>query len=363
MEIQFLDIGATYTELKEEIDEAISRVLNSGWYILGEEVRTFEEEFAAYCGTKYCVGVSNGLDALHLVLRAWDIGEGDEVIVPSNTYIATWLAVSYSGAKPIPVEPDEGTYNIDPELIEKSITSRTKALIPVHLYGQPADMDRVIEIANKYKLRILEDAAQSHGALYKGKKTGCLGDAAAFSFYPAKNLAAFVDAGAITTNDEKLEKRAKVLSNYGSKKKYQNVEKGFNCRLDELQAAILRVKLKYLDVWNNRRKEIAKIYVKEIDNFNVELPSVPGWADPVWHLFVIRTKKRDELQKFLNKRRIGTLIHYPIPPHKQNAYYELNHISLSIAEQIHQEVLSLPISPMLKDDQVHRISGAVNQFN
>jgi len=362
LEIPFLDIAATYAELKDEIDEAVSRVLTSGWYILGKEVTFFEEEFASYCGVKYCVGVSNGLDALHLVLRAWDIGEGDEVIVPSHTYIATWLAVSYAGAKPVPVEPDERTYNINPKLIEKALTKRTKAIIPVHLYGQPADMDSINEIAKKYGLKILEDAAQAHGALYKSKKTGCLGDAAAFSFYPGKNLGAFGDGGAVTSNDDKLTKRIKALSNYGSETKYINIEKGFNCRLDELQAAILRVKLKCLDAWNDRRKEIAKIYLKKIVNSNIKLPHVPDWVDPVWHLFVIQTTKRDELQKYLKVKGIGTLIHYPIPPYKQKAYKEFNHITLPPTEKIHQEVLSLPISPMIKDSEALRVSDAVNLF-
>jgi dTDP-4-amino-4,6-dideoxygalactose transaminase len=321
--IPFLSLKETYLELQSEIDEAVHNVLSKGIYILGDEVDSFEQEFANYCGTKYCVGVSNGLDALHLVLRAWDIGPGDEVIVPSNTYIATWLAVSYAGATPVPVEPDANTYNIDPLKIEAAITQRTKAIIPVHLYGQCANMDPINSVALKYNLKVLEDSAQAHGSMYKGKKAGSLGDASGFSFYPGKNLGAFGDAGAVTTNDETLAKRIKYLSNYGSEIKYYNAEKGFNNRLDELQAAVLRVKLKYLDKWNDKRKHLANIYFNELETKNgIILPHVPSDMEPVWHLFVIQSEKRDSLQKHLSEKHISTLIHYPVPPFCQVAYEE-----------------------------------------
>jgi dTDP-4-amino-4,6-dideoxygalactose transaminase len=363
MDIPFLNLKSPYSELKQEIDQAMHDVLSSGWYILGNKVNTFEEEFAAYCGTKYCVGVSNGLDALHLVLRAWDIGQGDEVIVPAHTYIATWLAVSYAGATPVPVEPNERTYNIDPGRIEDAITPRTRAIIPVHLYGQPADMDAINVIAQKHGLKVLEDAAQAHGALYKGRRTGSLGDAAGFSFYPAKNLGALGDGGAITTNDEKLAKRVKALSNYGSEKKYCHLEKGFNCRLDEMQAAILRVKLKYLNEWNERRKTLAEIYRRELANTDIILPFVPKWAVPIWHLFVIRTNRRDEIQQNLANNGIGTLIHYPAPPFKQEAYSEFADVAerFPIALSISNQVLSLPIGPHLTLEQIGYVIGKLRE--
>ena len=263
--IPFLDLRASYLELKTALDSAFQRVMASGWYILGEELKAFEAEFAEYCNVKYCVGVGNGLDALHLILRAMDIGQGDEVIVPSNTFIATWLAVSYAGATPVPVEPDEATYNIDPSKIEAAITEKTKAIMPVHLYGQPADMDPILKIAARHHLKVIEDAAQAHGARYKGKRTGSLGDAAGFSFYPGKNLGAFGDGGAVTTNDSTLAERVRRLSNYGSQVKYAHDVKGFNSRLDELQAALLRVKLRHLDAWNGRRRQIAAQYLRKLN--------------------------------------------------------------------------------------------------
>lgn len=363
--IPFLDLKAAYKELKEEIDEAITRVLNSGWYIRGRELEAFEQEFAAYCGTKYCVGVSNGFDALHLTLRAWDIGVGDEVIVPSNTYIATWLAVSYSGARPVPVEPLEHTYNIDPEKIEDAITIKTKAIIAVHLYGQPADMDSIEIVAKKHGLKILEDSAQGHGARYKNDSIGKQGNAAAFSFYPSKNLGAFGDGGAITTNDKNLAERIRVLANYGSQKKYLNKEKGFNCRLDELQAAVLRVKLRYLDEWNNRRKRIADTYFEGLSaKKNIKLPHVPEWADPIWHVFVIRSDKREELQNLLTANSIETLIHYPIPPFKQDAYSEFFAATndFKITSRLAQEVLSLPMGPHLSMEEIKFVLGILNEF-
>lgn len=354
MNVPFLDLKSPHDELRTELRDAFERVLDSGWYILGNEVKQFENEFAAYCEAEHCIGVGNGLEALHLILRAYGIGAGDEVIVPSNTYIATWLAASYAGATPIPVEPDERTYNIDPSRIEAAITTRTKAIIAVHLYGQPADMDAINAIARKYGVKVIEDAAQAHGACYKGRRVGSLGDAAGFSFYPGKNLGAIGDGGAITTNDAVLAEKVRILCNYGSKVKYHNEVKGFNSRLDELQAAFLREKLKLLDVWNERRRLIAAAYLKQLDNNKLELPYVPEWADPVWHLFVIRTPERDVLQAHLQNKGVSTMIHYPIPPHLQGAYAELGikQGSLPIAESIHREVLSLPIWPSITPQQV-----------
>ena len=360
--IPFLDLKQTYLELKKELDSGIKRVMASGRYILGEEVAAFEGEFAAYCGVKHCIGVGNGLEALHLILRAMEIGPSDEVIVPSNTFIATWLAVTYTGATPVPVEPHERTYNIDPSLIEKAITPKTRAIMPVHLYGQPADIEPIIEIAGKYNLKIIEDAAQAHGARYKGKRTGGLGDAAGFSFYPGKNLGAFGDAGAVTTNDADLAERIRILGNYGSIIKYQHEMKGFNSRLDELQAAILRVKLRKLDEWNVRRREIADCYLKGLaDIQGLILPYVPEWIDPVWHLFVVRSPKRDYLQKYLSDQNIQTLIHYAVPPHKQRAYCEMAAIKLVISEKIHKEVLSLPMGPAMQNDEIDQIINAIKQ--
>lgn len=355
MKIPFLDLKIAHGELRTELEGAFRRVLESGWYILGEEVANFEKEFATFCGVRNCVGVGNGLEALHLILRAYGIGPGDEVIVPSNTYIATWLAVSYAGAVPVPVEPVEATYNLDPDRIEAAITPRSKAIIAVHLYGQPADMGPINTIAEKYGLRVVEDAAQAHGAKYKGRRTGSLGDAAGFSFYPGKNLGALGDAGAVTTNDDELANRVRALRNYGSQAKYHNEYKGFNSRLDELQAAILRVKLPHLDNWNAARCEIAAHYQLALRGSGLIFPAVPEWAEPVWHLFVIRSHDRDSVQKKLAEAGIVTMIHYPIPPHLQPAYSEFHTLNLPIAELIHREVLSLPIFPGISDDQVSRV--------
>ena len=365
MNIPFLDLKAPHEELRQELQDAFTNVLDSGWFIQGKQLEAFENEYAAFCGTKHCIGVGNGLDALHLILRAYDIGVGDEVIVPSNTYIATWLAASYSGATPIPVEPDERTYNIDQALIEAAITPKTKAIMAVHLYGQPADMDAINAIALKYNLKVIEDAAQAQGAGYKGKLAGNLGDAAGHSFYPGKNLGALGDGGAITTNDDELADKLKVLRNYGSRVKYFNEVKGFNSRLDEMQAAFLRVKLRKLSEWNARRKQIAAYYQENLDGTHLVLPFVPDWADPVWHLFVVRSKNRDQLQQHLNDSSIGTVIHYPIPPHLQSAYAELNYIkgSFPIAEIIHEQVLSLAIGPHLGLANANIVCGAVNAFN
>lgn len=355
--IPFLDLRASYLEIQSELDEAYYRVMQSGWYLLGDELKQFEIEFANYCSVPHAIGVANGLQALELILRAYDIGAGDEVIVPSNTYIATWLAVSYVGATPIPIEPDIHTFNIDPNLIECAITPKTKAILPVHLYGQVADMGAIQIIAEKHGLIVIEDAAQAHGAQFQNRRAGALGHAAGFSFYPGKNLGCFGDGGGITTHDAQLAERLRALRNYGSEIKYHNQEKGINSRLDEVQAAVLRVKLKYLDEWNARRKKIATYYQSELAQLHdrIDLPQVPDHHDPVWHLYVIRHADRDTLQKKLNSFGVHTLIHYPIPPHKQKAYAELSHLNLPISEKIHSEVLSLPIGPHLSDAQVEYV--------
>ena len=353
MKVPFLDLRATYLELQTELDEASRRVLDSGWYILGGEVEAFEAEWAAYCGARHCIGVGNGLEALHLVLRAWGIGDGDEVIVPSNTYIATWLAVSYAGATPVPVEPDPATRNIDPSRIEAAITPRTRAILPVHLYGMPADMDPIMAIAARHGLKVLEDAAQAHGARCRGRRCGALGDAAGWSFYPGKNLGAFGDAGAVTTDDADLAQRVRVLRNYGSQRKYYNEVKGFNSRLDPLQAAFLRVKLTRLDDWNRRREAIARLYRERLAGVpGLTLPTVPAWAEPCWHLFVVEHPRRDELQRRLTEAGIGTLIHYPVPPHQSEAYADLEIAAgaLPLARDLAGTVLSLPIGPHLDRD-------------
>jgi len=371
VKVPFLDFVGPYEELKAELDEAYFRFMRSAWYILGREVEAFEQEYAAYCGTNYCVGVGNCLDALHLVLRAYDIGPGHEVIVPSNTYIATWLAVSYAGATPVPVEPDPQTYNLDPARIEAAITPRTKAIMPVHLYGQPADMDPILEIAARHGLKVIEDNAQAQGARYKGRRTGSLGDAAGHSFYPTKNLGAFGDAGAVTTNDPALADHVRALRNYGSRKRYYNDFKGINSRLDELQAAFLRVKLRYLDAWNARRSRIASVYLDglkwEIGNpkSEITLPYVPSWAEPVWHLFVIRHPQRDALQQKLTEAGVGTLIHYPVPPHRSGAYSDLRPLisetwTLPIAEELASTVLSLPMGPHITLEQTEQVVAVVS---
>lgn len=365
MKIQFLDLKTPYLELKDELDRAYKRVMESGWYILGRECEAFEKEFAAFCGTKYCIGVGNGLDALHLILQAYEIGEGDEVIVPANTFIATWLAVSYAGAKPIPVEPDEKTYNINPLLIEQAITEKTKAIIAVHLYGLPADMDSIVHLAKKFNIKVIEDAAQAHGAKYKGHRAGSLGDAAGFSFYPGKNLGAMGDGGAITTNDSILAEKVKMLRNYGSKSKYFNEFKGYNSRLDELQAAMLRVKLSKLDEWNKRRNAVAHKYLKGLQNCNgIVLPYIPKWTEPVWHQFVIKSINRDGLLEYLNKNDIGVLIHYPIPPHLSRAYADEKHKvnDLPVTEGISRSIISLPIGPHITEAEQNEVIEKLKQW-
>ncbi|WP_261388851.1 DegT/DnrJ/EryC1/StrS family aminotransferase [Qipengyuania gaetbuli] len=363
--IPFLDLGAAYRELKPEIDSAVSRVLESGWYVLGPEVEAFEAEWATYCEAKHAVGLANGLDALTLALRALDIGPGDEVIVPSNTYIATWLAVSNVGARPVPVEPDAATYNLDSARIEAAITPATKALLPVHLYGQPADLHPIIEIARCHKLRVIEDAAQAHGARYKGRRLGAHGDIVCWSFYPGKNLGAMGDAGAITTNDAALAERVALLRNYGSREKYVNEEAGVNSRLDPIQAAILRVKLGALDDWTERRRAIAATYTEALSDTGLVLPHVPDWADPVWHLYVVRTSERDAFQARLSSDGIGTLIHYPIAPHLQQAYSGAGHPqdAFPIANQLADEVVSLPIGPQLDTSSVDQIVTTIRKLD
>lgn len=361
MKVQFLNLKSINSQYRNEFHIALDRVLDSGWLVLGKEVESFEQEFARYCETEHCVGVANGLEALHLVLRAWDIGEGDEVIVPSNTYIATWLAASYAGAVPVAVEPDPVTYNIDAACIEAAITPRTKAIIPVHLYGQPADMDAIMNIADRHGLKVLEDAAQAHGARYKGRRTGGLGHAAGFSFYPGKNLGALGDGGAVTTNDSDLADRIRVLRNYGSRIKYHNEVKGYNSRLDELQAAFLRAKLPNLDSDNARRKDVAALYQTGLTGLGLCLPEVPAWADPAWHLYVVRTKHRESLRLKLETLGVGTLVHYPIPPHLQAAYSQIGSREVhSIAEAMADEVISLPMGPHVSAEDVEVVIQSIN---
>jgi dTDP-4-amino-4,6-dideoxygalactose transaminase len=355
-----LNIHQAYTELKNDINLAIARVMDSGQYILGPEVEKFEVNFASFCDANYAIGLSDGLSAIHLGLKAMGIQSGDEVIVPSNTFIATWLAVTECGAIPVPVEPSLENFNLNPELIEKAITKRTKAIIPVHLYGHPADLDKIIEIAKKYNLWVLEDAAQAHGAIYKGKKIGAHGNAVAWSFYPGKNLGAYGDGGAVTTDDEILAEKIRELRNYGSKTKYLHSSLGFNKRLDPLQAAILDIKLKHLNRWNLHRTKIASRYKTNLTDCDVILPKVSKDVNPVWHLFVIRCEKRDLIQKFLTEKGIETLIHYPIPPHNQKAY--ALPCKLPIAEQLSREVLSLPIGPHMPLDDVDFVSSNIKNI-
>jgi len=358
MAVLFLDLKTINLSQKQLLMAALARVLDSGWLVLGEELNLFEEEFGAFCGAKECVGVANGLDALILSLKALNIGPGDEVLVPSNTYIATWLAVSHVGATPVPVEPEETSYNLDPTLVENCITPRTKAIIVVHLYGLPADLNPILEISRQFKLKVIEDAAQAHGARYEGKRIGCHGDIVAWSFYPGKNLGALGDGGAVTTNDSALAERVRVLRNYGSRKKYHNEVLGFNSRLDELQAAFLRVKLAKLDADNQHRGRIARKYLAQLSGIpGLVLPVVPTGRSSVWHLFVIRHPDRDGLCDALKKRGIGTVIHYPVPPHLQPAYQsmglELN--TLPISERIHREVLSLPMGSTQTEEETQEV--------
>jgi dTDP-4-amino-4,6-dideoxygalactose transaminase len=365
MKIPFLSFEHMNAEVKIATLQSFEHFFDKGWYVLGEQVKQFEQDYALFNNTNYSVGVANGLDALIIALKTLNIGEGDEVIVPSNTYIASWLAVSYVGATPVPVEPRIDTYNINPELIEAKITPRTKAIMPVHLYGQCCEMDAIVAIAKKHHLYIVEDNAQSQGALYKGQKTGSFGDINATSFYPGKNLGAYGDAGAITTNDEALKQRAQVIRNYGSEKKYYNQELGINSRLDEVQAGFLSIKLKHLDKWNAERNTIAQHYVKSLRNLqDIVLPTIAPDASSVFHLFVIRTTKRNELQDFLTDNGIGTLIHYPVPPHLQEAYKNLNYKQgdFPIAEEIAHTCLSLPLFPGMTIEQIDTVCKTIKQF-
>ena len=365
MRVPFLDLRAGYHELKPELDAASRRVMESGWYILGDEIEAFEREFARYCGAKHCVAVGNGLDALVLILRGYGMGPGDEVVVPANTYIASWLAVSYVGATLLPVEPNPETGNIDPDKIEEALTPRTKAIMAVHLYGQPAEMDRIAAVGRRHGLRVVEDAAQAHGASFQGRSTGNLGDGAGFSFYPTKNLGAFGDAGAVVTNDDDLADRIRVLRNYGSRIKYQNEIKGINSRLDPLQAAFLGVKLKCLDEWNQRRQTIARRYLQELADLPaLRLPRVAEGAQSCWHLFVVRHSRRDALQQHLKEAGVVTLVHYPIPPHLSGAYagngWKLG--DFPVTEELAATVLSLPIGPHLSDEAVTQVIRSLHEF-
>lgn len=360
--IKFLDLHKINERQRPEIDAAVKRVLDSGWYLLGKENEQFSKDFARYCGVKHVIPVANGLDALRLIVKAYGFGPGDEIIVPANTYIATILAVSDNGCTPVLVEPDIATYNINPDLIEAAITPRTKAIMVVHLYGQAVEMEKIRILAEKYNLKIIEDAAQAHGATWQGRKTGNLGDAAGFSFYPGKNLGALGDAGAVTTNDDELAAKIEALRNYGSKVKYQNLYQGLNSRMDELQAAVLDAKLPLLDKDNNRRREIADYYLKNITNPKIILPQVKNREGHVFHVFVVRTEERERFQNYLSENGIQTVIHYPVPPHKQPAYKELNNLNLPITEKIHREIISLPISQVMTDEEIQQVTKIVNNY-
>ena len=360
--IKFLDLHKINERFRNEIDERITQVLDSGWYILGEQVRVFEKNFANFCGVKHCIGCANGLDALNLIIKGFGFTDGDEIIVPANTYIASILAISQNGCKPILVEPDINTYNINPDLIEQKITDKTKAIMVVHLYGQAVEMEKIWDIAKRYNLKIIEDSAQSHGAIYKGKRAGNLGDASGFSFYPGKNLGCMGDGGCVTTSDDELAYRIRAIANYGSDYKYHHIFKGTNSRLDEIQAAVLDIKLKHLDEDNDRRREIAKFYRENIKNPNIILPQLKEEENHVWHIFAVRINDRDRLKKYLEGNGIETNIHYPTAPHKQECYKEWHHLSFPVSEKIHKEILSLPISPVLTNEEVTKIVKVINDY-
>lgn len=364
MKIPFLNLEPMHTQIKDEIIEAFEKIYDRNWFILGQSVEDFEKEFANYCNADYCISCGNGLDALSIILRGYDIGEGDEVIVPSHTYIATALAVSYVGAKVVFVEPDITTFNIDVSKIEEAITNKTKAIIAVHLYGRPAETDKIKLLCEKYNLKLIEDAAQSHGAMYKNKKTGNLGDAAGFSFYPGKNLGALGDGGAIVTNDSLLAKKVRAIRNYGSTIKYNNEYKGINSRLDEIQAEFLRIKLPYLDKWNSNRQKSAKLYLEKINNSKIILPCINSVTESIWHVFILRTEYRDDLISYLKNNGIETLIHYPIPIHLQNAYKDLgyNPGDFPVVETISKTVLSLPLWYGMKDDEINYVINVLNKW-
>ena len=361
--IPFIDLRREYQEIKNEIYQAIQRVLESGWFILGEELKRFEEEFAEYIGVKYGIGVNSGSDALYLAIKVLGIGRGDEVITVSHTFISTVDAIVRNGAKPVFVDIDPGTYTIDVSKIEEKITERTKAIIPVHLYGHPADMDPIMEIAEKYGLYVIEDACQAHGAEYKGRKVGSIGHIGCFSFYPVKNLGAYGDAGMVVTNNEELAEKLRTIRNYGSSKKYHHDFVGVNSRLDEIQAAVLRVKLRHLDEWNEKRRKIAKLYNELLENTEIITPIEKEWAKHVYHLYVIRHKERDKLQKYLKENGIKTQIHYPVPVHKQRAYLDLGiNEYLLITERICNEILSLPMYPWFEEGEIEYISEIIRKF-
>lgn len=360
--IKFLDLKKINNRYREEIDSRIKNILDKGWYLQGEENENFTKNFANFCGTKFALGVANGLDALNLIIKAYGFGNGDEIIVPANTYIATILAISENECIPILVEPDIKTYNINPDSIEEKITSKTKAIMVVHLYGQAVQMEKIWKIAKKYNLKIIEDSAQAHGAIYQENRTGNLGDASGFSFYPGKNLGCIGDGGAVTTNDEELFNKIKAIANYGSDRKYHHIYKGVNSRLDEIQAAVLDIKLKHLDSDNNKRREISKYYRENIKNSKIILPETYDEKSHVWHIFAVRTQNRDEFQKYLTEKGIQTIIHYPTPPHKQGAYKEWNNLSFPITEEIHNTILSLPISPVMTDSEIEKVVEVVNEY-
>ena len=368
--IKFLDLKKVNERFRSEMDAALRRVLDSGWYLLGKEVEVFEQAFASYCGVKHCIGVANGLDALNLIIKAYGFGPGDEIIVPANTYIASILAISENGCTPVLVEPDWTTRLIDVDKIAAAITPRTKAIMVVHLYGRAVEMTKVWELAKSHNLKVIEDSAQSHGAMFEGRRCGNLGDASGFSFYPGKNLGCLADGGAVTTNDDDLAAKIRAIRNYGSDRKYHHIYKGVNSRLSEMQAALLRAKLPHLDADNRRRAEIAARYCREFTNPLIELPHDPNsqlstlnsQLSHVWHVFAITCPERDRLQRYLEDNGIQTNIHYPTPPHKQGAYAELANLSLPISERIHREILSLPMSPVLTDDEVSKVIEVVNEF-
>ncbi len=360
--IKFLDLEKINNRFRAEIDARIKNILDKGWYLQGDENENFATKFAKYCGTRFALGVGNGLDALRLIIKAYGFGKGDEIIVPANTYIATILAITDNGCTPILVEPDINTYNINPDLIEEKITSKTKAIMVVHLYGQAVQMQKIWDLAKKYNLKVFEDAAQAHGAMYQGRRTGNLSDAAAFSFYPGKNLGCMGDGGAVTTNDEEIYNKIKALANYGSDRKYHHIYKGLNSRLDEIQAAMLNVKLQHLDDDNNRRREIAKYYRENIISSKIILPQVYDEKATVWHIFAVRTKERDKFQQYLSGKGIQTIIHYPTPPHKQEAYKEWSDLSLPVTEEIHNTIISLPMSPVMTDEEIKKVVEVVNEW-
>ena len=360
--IKFLDLHKINERFRPEIDAAIKRVLDSGWYILGKEDEKFESDFAAFCGVKHCIGCANGLDALNLIIKGYGFGAGDEIIAPANTYIASILAITQNNCTPVLVEPDLKTYNINPDLIEEKITPKTRAIMVVHLYGQAVEMEKIQELAKKYNLKIIEDSAQAHGAIYKGKRTGNLGDASGFSFYPGKNLGCLGDGGCVTTNDDELAAEIRAIRNYGSNIKYNNILQGINSRLDEIQAAVLDIKYRFLDEDNEKRRKIADFYSKNIKNPLITLPETYARESHVWHIYPVRTVNRNKLQQFLLDNGIQTLIHYPIPPHKQQCFKEWNNLSFPITEKIHEEILSIPISPVLSAAEMQKVVEVINEF-